>query len=65
MFDFLSSLNYDAIFSGGALLVSTLVLIALRKISKKTETTFDDKLLEAFEAWYKKYKENLPKSTKK
>lgn len=65
MFDFLSSLNYDAIFSSGALLISTLVLIALRKISKKTETTIDDKLLEAFEAWYKKYKENLPKSSKK
>ena len=65
MLTFLSTLNYDAIFSGGALLVSTLVLFALRKISKKTETTVDDKLLEAFESWYAKYKENLPKSTKK
>lgn len=65
MLDILTSLNYDTIFSGGALLISTLVLFVLRSISKKTKTEFDDKIVEAFEEWYKKYKETLPKTGKK
>lgn len=65
MFEILSTLNYDLIFSGGALVVSTVVLFIMRNIAKKTENTIDDKVVEAFETWYKKYKETLPKSTKK
>lgn len=65
MFDLLTGLNYDIIFSGGSLLISTIVLFALRSISKRTKTDIDDKVLEAFEAWYAKYKESLPKSSKK
>ncbi len=65
MFDLLTGLNYDIIFSGGSLLISTIVLFALRSISKKTKTEIDDKVLEAFENWYAKYKENLPRSIKK
>lgn len=65
MFDLLTGLNYDIIFSGGSLLISTIVLFILRSVSKKTKTDIDDKVLEAFEAWYAKYKESLPKSSKK
>lgn len=65
MLDLLSGLNYDLIFSGGSLLISTVLLFIMKSIAKKTETDIDDKVVEAFEAWYKKYKENLPKSEKK
>lgn len=65
MFDLLSGLNYDSIFSGGALVVSTIILFIMRNIAKKTENTIDDKVVEAFEAWYAKYKESLPRSNKK
>ena len=65
MFDFLSNVSYDTIFSGISVLISMGVLFTLKSVAKKTENTFDDKIVEAFEVWVKKYKENLPKSTKK
>jgi hypothetical protein len=64
MFDFLTNVNFDTIFSGLSVVFSTVVLFAFRSLAKKTENTFDDKIVEAFEVWVKKYKENLPKSKK-
>ena len=65
MFDFLNNISYDTVFSGISVVISMVVLYALKSVAKKTENTFDDKIVEAFEIWVKKYKENLPKSTKK
>ena len=64
MFDFLSNVSYDTVFSGLSVVFSTIVLFMFKAVSKKTENTFDDKIAEAFEVWVKKYKENLPKSKK-
>ena len=65
MFDFLNDISYDTVFSALSVVFSTVVLFMLKAISKKTANTFDDKIAEAFEVWVKKYKENLPKSSKK
>lgn len=65
MLELLAGLNFDLIFSGGSLLISTIVLFIMRNVAKKTDNTIDDAVVEAFESWYKKYKENLPKSSKK
>lgn len=65
MFDFLNSVSYDTIFSGLSVLFSMIILFCLKSVAKKTENTFDDKIAEAFEQWVEKYKENLPKSSKK
>lgn len=65
MFDFLNNVNYDIIFSGLSVLISMGILFGLKSVAKKTENTFDDKIAEAFEKWLEKYKENLPKSSKK
>ena len=65
MFDLFNNINFDTIFSGLSVLISMGVLFGLKSLAKKTENTFDDKIVEAFEVWVKKYKENLPKSTKK
>ena len=65
MFDLLNNISFDTVFSGLSVLISMGVLFGLKSLAKKTENTFDDKIVEAFEIWVKKYKENLPKSTKK
>lgn len=65
MFDFLNNIGYDTVFSSISVLISMVVLYVLKSVAKKTENTFDDKIAEAFEKWIEKYKENLPKSTKK
>lgn len=60
----INSIGFDTIFSGLSVVFSTIVLFMFKTIAKKTENTFDDKIVEAFEVWVKKYKENLPKSKK-
>lgn len=65
MIDFLNNISYDTVFSALSVVFSTIVLFMLKSVSKKTQNTFDDKIVEAFEVWVKKYKENLPKSKKK
>lgn len=65
MFDFLNNINYDTVFSALSVVISMGVLFVLKSVAKKTQNTFDDKIAEAFEVWVKKYKENLPKSSKK
>ena len=65
MFDLLNNISFDTVFSGLSVFISMGVLFGLKSLAKKTENTFDDKIVEAFEVWVKKYKENLPKSTKK
>lgn len=65
MFDFLNNIGYDTVFSSLSVVISMVILYALKSVAKKTENTFDDKIAEAFEKWIEKYKENLPKSTKK
>lgn len=65
MFDFLNDISYDTIFSALSVVFSTVVLFMFKTVAKKTANTFDDKIAEAFEVWVKKYKENLPKSSKK
>lgn len=64
MIDFLNNINYDTVFSGLSVIISTVILFMFKSVAKKTENTFDDKIVEAFEVWVKKYKENLPKSKK-
>ena len=64
MIDFLNNINYDTVFSALSVVFSTVVLFMFKSVAKKTENTFDDKIVEAFEVWVKKYKENLPKSKK-
>lgn len=65
MFDFLNNINYDTVFSALSVVISMGVLFVIKSVAKKTQNTFDDKIAEAFEVWVKKYKENLPKSSKK
>lgn len=65
MIDFLNNISYDTVFSTLSVIFSTVVLFMFKSVAKKTANTFDDKIAEAFEVWVKKYKENLPKSSKK
>lgn len=56
MFD-INSISFDTIFSGLSVVFSTIVLFMFKAVAKKTENTFDDKIVEAFEIWVKKSKE--------
>ena len=57
MVDFLGNVDFNTVFSGLSFVVGSIVIFMLKSVSKKTETTIDDKIVEAFEIWMKKSKE--------
>lgn len=60
----INSIGFDTIFSGLSVVFSTIVLFMFKAVAKKTENTFDDKIVEAFEVWTKKNKEASKKEKK-
>ena len=60
----INSISFDTIFSGLSVVFSTIVLFMFKAMAKKTENTFDDKIVEAFELWTKRNKEASKKVKK-
>lgn len=64
MFDFINDIDFDTVFSGASVIVGGIVIFMLKAISKHTSNTIDDKVVEAFEIWYKNYRKNENKDKK-
>lgn len=64
MFDFINDIDFNTIFSGASVIVGSIVIFMLKAISKHTSNTIDDKVVEAFEIWYKNYRKNENKNKK-
>lgn len=64
MFDFISEIDFNTIFSGASVIVGGIVIFMLKAISKHTSNTIDDKVVEAFEIWYKNYRKTEEKNKK-
>lgn len=64
MFDFINDIDFDTVFSGASVIVGGIVIFMLKAISKHTSNTVDDKIVEAFEIWYKNYRKNEEKNKK-
>lgn len=64
MFDFINDIDFNTVFSGASVIVGGIVIFMLKAISKHTSNTIDDKVVEAFEIWYKNYRKNENKDKK-
>lgn len=64
MFDFINDIDFNTVFSGASVIVGGIVIFMLKAISKHTSNTIDDKVVEAFEIWYKNYRKNEEKNKK-
>ena len=64
MFDFINDIDFNTVFSGASVIVGGIVIFMLKAISKHTSNTIDDKVVEAFEVWYKNYRKNENKNKK-
>lgn len=64
MFDFINDIDFNTVFSGASVIVGSIVIFMLKAISKHTSNTIDDKVVEAFEIWYKNYRKNENKNKK-
>ena len=64
MFDFINDIDFNTVFSGASVIVGGIVIFMLKAISKHTSNTVDDKVVEAFEIWYKNYRKNEEKNKK-
>lgn len=64
MFDFINDIDFNTVFSGASVIVGGIVIFMLKAISKHTSNTIDDKVVEAFEIWYKNYRKNENKNKK-
>lgn len=64
MFDFINDIDFNTIFSGASVIVGGIVIFMLKAISKHTSNTIDDKVVEAFEIWYKNYRKTEEKNKK-
>lgn len=64
MFDFINDIDFNTVFSGASVIVGGIVIFMLKAISKHTSNTIDDKVVEAFEIWYKNYRKTEEKNKK-
>lgn len=64
MFNFINDIDFNTVFSGASVIVGSIVIFMLKAISKHTSNTIDDKVVEAFEIWYKNYRKNENKDKK-
>lgn len=64
MFDFISEIDFNTVFSGASMVIGGIVVLMLKAISKHTSNTIDDKVVEMFEIWYKNNKKSIEKDKK-